>query len=218
MTSSLSCFVCYSVVKVGSDLYSQSWRSLQWLAKGNNWKYLFLVPSRAMAYQQKKEQEMKGGRSRTVIEEYTFNGIKFRITDPDVDADDWINEDSEEKDTSEDVSSSASNSGRGSGRVLWQRTEEAILEKEYFAGSRKPRHPRPTAIKYRVGQVVKHRRYGFYGVIVGWDEVAKVGEQGMHTACGAGVTVGTMWHSTGSTSGLTVCMLVLFISQCQQTP
>ena len=176
------------MVKVSTDIYSQSWRSLQWLTKGENWKYLFLVPSRAKAYQQKKNQ---GSRGRATIEEFTYKGIRIRVSDPDVDSD-WIDEDLEERDGGEDVSSSHSNSEGGSGRVLREGVEEAVAEEEYFAGSRKPRHPRPTSVKYRVGQVVKHRKYGFHGVIVGWDEVAKVGEQGMHAMCGTGVTVGTM--------------------------
>jgi hemimethylated DNA binding protein len=29
-------------------------------------------------------------------------------------------------------------------------------------------------VKYRIGQVVKHKRWGYRGVIVGWDEFAKV--------------------------------------------
>lgn len=43
----------------------------------------------------------------------------------------------------------------------------------HFASSLEPRYPRPSHIKYRIGQVVKHRKWGYRGVIVGWDPLAK---------------------------------------------
>ncbi|XP_069743528.1 uncharacterized protein [Narcine bancroftii] len=53
---------------------------------------------------------------------------------------------------------------------------EVLLLKEkngYFAGSLEHRSPRPPNVKYRVGQVFRHKHEGFLGVIVGWDENAK---------------------------------------------
>jgi len=41
-------------------------------------------------------------------------------------------------------------------------------------GSADPRSPRPPHVKFRVGQVVRHKRFGYRGVIIGWDVVAKV--------------------------------------------
>ena len=41
--------------------------------------------------------------------------------------------------------------------------------------STEPRDPRPPSVKYRVGQVIKHKLWGYRGIIIGWDEVAKVG-------------------------------------------
>eukprot|EP00730_Choanoeca_flexa_P010121 TRINITY_DN1555_c0_g1_i1.p1 TRINITY_DN1555_c0_g1~~TRINITY_DN1555_c0_g1_i1.p1 ORF type:complete len:228 (+),score=39.04 TRINITY_DN1555_c0_g1_i1:79-762(+) len=38
----------------------------------------------------------------------------------------------------------------------------------WFSGSKSPRRDR-TGIQFRVGQVVQHKRYGYRGVIVGWD-------------------------------------------------
>ena len=35
------------------------------------------------------------------------------------------------------------------------------------------RSPRPNSVKLRVGQVVRHQIYGYHGVIIGWDEVAR---------------------------------------------
>lgn len=168
----------YRVVKVSAASYSKSVSNLQWLTRGNNWKYLFLVPSRVKAYQEKKGKG--GGSGKAVVEEYDYGGIKIRFTSQD-NTDDWVGEDSEDDAYGGgDTSSSASRSGGRSGKASSsssQRITEAVSEEEYFAGSRKPRHPRPTYVKYRVGQVVKHRKYGFYGVIVGWDEVAKVSRE-----------------------------------------
>eukprot|EP00794_Sanderia_malayensis_P000073 gene73-670_t len=43
----------------------------------------------------------------------------------------------------------------------------------YFAGSPEPRSQRPSNIAYRVGQVIRHKKFGYRGVIVGWDKKAK---------------------------------------------
>lgn len=43
----------------------------------------------------------------------------------------------------------------------------------YFAQSTTVRSPRPKGLKFRVGQVIKHKKYGYRGVIVGWDETCK---------------------------------------------
>uniref|UniRef100_A0A915MET9 Hemimethylated DNA-binding domain-containing protein n=1 Tax=Meloidogyne javanica TaxID=6303 RepID=A0A915MET9_MELJA len=54
--------------------------------------------------------------------------------------------------------------------------EETISKGEMsglFGGSDEPRHPRPPHIKYKVGQVVKHKLHNYRGVIVGWDERVK---------------------------------------------
>ena len=53
--------------------------------------------------------------------------------------------------------------------------EEIADEKEtYFANSKIPRVNRSPQVKLKVGQVVKPKSGAYYGVIVGWDEVAKV--------------------------------------------
>ena len=43
----------------------------------------------------------------------------------------------------------------------------------YFSGSPEPRTDR-SKVKFRIGQVIKHKRFGYRGVIVGWDTKAKV--------------------------------------------
>ncbi|KAG1699649.1 hypothetical protein GQR58_005491 [Nymphon striatum] len=42
----------------------------------------------------------------------------------------------------------------------------------YLGLSSEVRSPRPPFVKYRVGQVIKHKIGGFRGVIIGWDEKA----------------------------------------------
>jgi len=41
-------------------------------------------------------------------------------------------------------------------------------------GSTEIRSPRPAQVKFHVGQVVRHKRFGYRGVIIGWDVAAKV--------------------------------------------
>ncbi|CAD5207464.1 unnamed protein product [Bursaphelenchus okinawaensis] len=44
------------------------------------------------------------------------------------------------------------------------------IEDGHFASSKTPRDPRAPWIKYRVGQVFRHKKHKFRGVISGWDE------------------------------------------------
>lgn len=44
----------------------------------------------------------------------------------------------------------------------------------HFGASAEPRSPRPSTVKFRVGQVVRHKKWNYRGVIVGWDEKLKV--------------------------------------------
>ncbi|XP_033095968.1 uncharacterized protein LOC117100401 isoform X2 [Anneissia japonica] len=46
----------------------------------------------------------------------------------------------------------------------------------HFAGSSEPRIKRPSNVKFRVGQVIKHKVRGYRGIIIGWDETAKAPE------------------------------------------
>jgi len=43
----------------------------------------------------------------------------------------------------------------------------------HFAFSPEPRDKRPPNVRFRVGQVIKHKVYGYTGVIVGWDTTTK---------------------------------------------
>lgn len=43
----------------------------------------------------------------------------------------------------------------------------------YFAQSAAVRDVKGPHVTFRIGQVVKHKKWGYRGVIVGWDEVAK---------------------------------------------
>jgi len=49
-------------------------------------------------------------------------------------------------------------------------------ENGHFGQSPEPRDTRPPNVKYRVGQVIKHLRWGYRGVIIGWDETARAPE------------------------------------------
>lgn len=40
--------------------------------------------------------------------------------------------------------------------------------------STEPRSPRPPEVRYRVGQVIRHKIWGYRGVIVAWDPQARV--------------------------------------------
>jgi len=43
----------------------------------------------------------------------------------------------------------------------------------HFGQSPEPRDVRPPHVQYRVGQVIKHKKWGYRGVIIGWDETAR---------------------------------------------
>ena len=44
----------------------------------------------------------------------------------------------------------------------------------FILGSLEVRSLRPSELKYRVGQVITHKTWGYRGVIIGWDLEAKV--------------------------------------------
>ena len=44
----------------------------------------------------------------------------------------------------------------------------------YQTGSYEIRSPKPLDVQFRVGQVVRHKIWGYRGVIVGWDPIANV--------------------------------------------
>ena len=52
--------------------------------------------------------------------------------------------------------------------------EEYLMNEVYFGQSKTPRERRRSSVKFSVGQIVKHKDAGYVGVIIGWDEVAKV--------------------------------------------
>ncbi|KAJ8315185.1 hypothetical protein KUTeg_007335 [Tegillarca granosa] len=39
----------------------------------------------------------------------------------------------------------------------------------FNSASLEPRTPRPPEVKYRIGQVIRHKIWGYRGVIIGWD-------------------------------------------------
>ena len=52
--------------------------------------------------------------------------------------------------------------------------EDYLLREVYFGQSKTVRDMRPPHVAYSVGQVIRHRQDGYFGVIIGWDEVAMV--------------------------------------------
>lgn len=52
--------------------------------------------------------------------------------------------------------------------------EEYLMKEVYFSQTKTPRTTRPSSVELFVGQVVKHKMDGYYGVIIGWDSTAKV--------------------------------------------
>ncbi|XP_043929613.1 uncharacterized protein LOC122803960 isoform X2 [Protopterus annectens] len=54
---------------------------------------------------------------------------------------------------------------------------EYKAKRGYFGESTELRSPRPRSVKFHVGQVFLHKRYGYVGVIVGWDAKAKAPEE-----------------------------------------
>lgn len=56
---------------------------------------------------------------------------------------------------------------------------EVIMYKDpqgYFAASPEPRSPRQPNVQYRIGQVIRHKIWGYRGVIVGWDHTCRAPE------------------------------------------
>ncbi|NXT15067.1 FBX21 protein, partial [Prunella fulvescens] len=55
--------------------------------------------------------------------------------------------------------------------------DNAAKPRSYLAASTHVHSPKPEYIKFRVGQVIIHRRFGYSGVIVGWDVKANTPEE-----------------------------------------
>ena len=49
-----------------------------------------------------------------------------------------------------------------------------VDQEGYFASSPDPHTPRPRHVKFRVGQVIRHKLWNYRGIIVGWDNKLKV--------------------------------------------
>ena len=62
----------------------------------------------------------------------------------------------------------------GKDMSLAREVEDYRRNEVYFAQTKTPRERKPPFVRYSVGQVIKHKQEGYYAVIIGWDEVAKV--------------------------------------------
>jgi len=47
----------------------------------------------------------------------------------------------------------------------------------YYATSPTTRSPRSDYVKFRIGQVIRHKIHGYRAVIIGWDEIAQAPEE-----------------------------------------
>ena len=92
-----------------------------------------------------------------------------------------VTEGGQPRDSREASTSSSETKTRGSTRQAKdegtspaQEVEDYLMNKVYFGQSEETRDVKPPNVKYSVGQVIKHKQDGYYGVIIGWDEVVKV--------------------------------------------
>jgi len=117
-----------------------------------NMKELFVIP-------RKRQLSRKKTESIQVSSYKTKDGGTVRVFSTSVE-----NDKGSKKSAKQDKSPSSSD----------REVEETKLKTEYFAQSTEPRTVRPLNVKYSVGQVLRHKQDGYYGVIIGWDTVAKV--------------------------------------------
>ena len=178
--------------------YIKSLKSARWIVSDNNWKYLFVVPSRAKLYemkQKKKRPTSHGG-------EFDIGGVKVKVikTGEEGRSLKGSSQTSGQHSTSDDQKPhrppSPLSSHSSSTSPSHSTSSDAVKESDYFAGSQVPRDPRPPQVKFHVGQVVKHVRYGYYGVIVGWDEVAKVYNRPVIMICGMLMSLSTLTQAS----------------------
>ena len=154
MHPSLTSHLCFRVLSASTNFYTKSLKDIQWVTTGNNWKYLFVVPSRLKLYEERFGKQPN--KRSQVFSLPDGGGLDIQSL-----------QQGEDEDVS-DKRKGASDSYKSSVE------REPIREEDYFANSPIPRDPRPKSVKYYVGQVIQHRQFGYHGVIIGWDEVTKV--------------------------------------------
>ena len=64
--------------------------------------------------------------------------------------------------------------------------DEYLMNEVYFGQSKKPRDRRSPTVKFSVGRIVRHKTANYEGVVIGWDEVAKVGKKDNYIERGRG--------------------------------
>ena len=154
--------------------------TVQFYSKWKNWRELFLIPYR-------KERKLKD-ESRFIIERTTTLD-KLKKTETAGPSPELAMSQSNTRPDKQTLSKYPRMSKGGEKFVEENENKLSVLtEKEdkevrdekylfnevYFARSKTPRTNRPAHVKLRVGEVVRHKRQGYYGVIVGWDEHALV--------------------------------------------
>lgn len=56
--------------------------------------------------------------------------------------------------------------------------DEYLMNEVYFTQSKTPRDRKTPSVAFSVGQIVRHKTDNYVGVVIGWDEVAKVNNNG----------------------------------------
>ena len=137
-------------------------RTIQYYSSWNHFKEIFLIPHR---------RKPKGSAKLTLRQ----SGSKTERGSPKskTKASDGV------KTSTEQLSSTKSKSGTERLKEVpptspAREVEDYLFNEVYFTHSKEPRNVRPRNLKFRVGQVVRHRQDKYHGVIVGWDLIAKV--------------------------------------------
>lgn len=71
-----------------------------------------------------------------------------------------------------DTTGGAADDGESPALEVLKQKKYSWSDKGYFGSSPTPRYPRPSSVKFRIGQVVKHKLWGYRGIIIGWDATA----------------------------------------------
>ena len=178
--------ICYRVVRLTESMLSfidEFHSTMNYYSTWSHLKELVMVPFRKknkMASLQMKTTVYKtGGGTTTVIIEpkSTKKSGKSSQRKPET-----VRKASSTKGTRDDVSASSSETeARGDSRETVdeetspaREVEEYLLREVYFGQSKTVRNMRPPGVAYSVGQVIRHRVDGYFGVIIGWDKVAMV--------------------------------------------
>lgn len=171
------CSCRLSVSLTGMADYVQG--TIQHYSKWKSWRELFLIPYRKEHKYNKQRSRTSGFTIERTVTLDKLGKTKTADSEPTSSASTLQTESNSDERSDSNLPPSSKDAKSIKEKKLPEPTDkihsEAYLYKEvYFAHSKTPRTNRPAHVKLRVGEVVKHREQGYYGVIVGWDERALV--------------------------------------------